>query len=762
MGTFEAAQKAGKSEEKQVYKKKKNSGTKRQRRKDLQNSDKNKWLIQHPKIQSMDKRTQVYVKDAGLNETKAEKRQAPIDPKLDLMSAEVKFGRILASTDQRKRHAAVKKLRAYLKARSNIAEVVDGSNSNGNGSNGISGGLSELDLLKLWKALWYTLYMADKKPVQDELSKQLVKLLWCVVGTEEEDEYAGSAYLEMTEAEEEELERMDQDKEGGEDGEDGNGEDDDDDDDNDDDDYDVTLEELENTVKSEMDTGDDDEEDDDDAMQEDQEAMMELNDEEMPHCRGAHLASIFVRTFFRTIRRDWGTMDKYRIDKFYTLIRLMMHEIYEYMSVRSWNYGIVLLLNDAIFEEILKQPPNGLRYHLIDLCVEELAKVNAKAKVRLTEATFLDVLEPFFGLCQTGRNDDTVQERIMDKIMDNFLENYCVVSDKALQEEEEDIDDGDASSLIFSNVHVKTIAEFFFTLGSDPDTKDKYRKSLYDMHKKYMRRLKKIGKDVEITTDEDGNEIYDENETEQDEEGVDDVNIDNIDESIRFLEAETRGESQDGGGDDDNEDEDDDFTEEQAATKTKDAIEPEKPKKESKKKKKKRKSMELAEQRQATSTTATTTTDDGDKKSSATSNNDAEQEGKKRKKKKKRKSDPPAPAESAAAAEEEVVTITLTEQQEAKKKDRSAKKKKQQQLKEQLEEREKAEDGDAGSKRVSFGARNRAKSHKASMKALRTSEPPNTKETSPENGILRKEPRHKSKLKSPSSKKGRAKAASYF
>jgi hypothetical protein len=698
MGTFEAAQKAGKSDEKQVTK------TKRQRRKDQQKSDKNKWLIQHPKIQSMDRREKIYVKDAGLNETKAEKRQAPIDPKLDLMSPEVKFGRILAGTDQRKRHAAVKKLKAYLKARCDISEVVDGDGESS------TGGISELDLLKLWKALWYTLYMADKKPVQDELSKHICKLLWCVVGTEEEDEYAGRAYLEMTEAEEQELMEGDDDDEG------------------EDEDL-VTLEEIENTLKAEMDSneGEDEEEDDKEKSDENEDEeedesadMMEFDDSEIPHCRGAHLVSIFVRTFFRTIRRDWGSMDKYRIDKFYTLIRHMMHEVYEYMSTRSWNYGIILLLNDAIFEEILKQPPNGLRYHLIDLCLEELAKVNAKAKIALTEATFLDVLEPFFGLCQTGRNDDTVQGRVMEKVLDNFLEKYSVISDKALEEEN---DNTKEDSLIFSNVHVKTIAEFLFTLGSDPDTKDRYRKSLYDLHKKYMRRLKKIGKDVEIATDEDGNEVY---EDEDEDAGVDDVNLNNIDESIRFLESETNGDVENDSDDDlrDGDENDQDEEEEEK-------VEIEKPKVESKKKK--RKSIER----------------EADEKPKAGTDN-----GKDGKRKKKRKS--LEALEEGNAPDEEVV-ITLTEQQDAKKKDRKAKKK----LKEQAEEGEKTEDdsADNDSRRVSFRKKNRAKSHKASMKALRTSEPPSTKETAPAKGILRMKPRHSSGVVT---KKVRKKATSYF
>ena len=60
-----------------------------------------------------------------------------LNPQLSLHSPEVKFGRLLGGTDQRSRHRAVVMLREYLKARSDF-------------TNG-GGGLSELDLLKLWK-----------------------------------------------------------------------------------------------------------------------------------------------------------------------------------------------------------------------------------------------------------------------------------------------------------------------------------------------------------------------------------------------------------------------------------------------------------------------------------------------------------------------------------------------------------------------------------------------------------------------------------
>ena len=726
MGTFEAAEKAAKSKKgekvvvstkptivattsKAIIKK-----TKRQRRKDEQKGDKNKWLIQHPKIQSMEHRQLIYVKDAGLNETKAEKKQLPIDPKLDLMSPEVKFGRMLAGTDQRKRHAAVKKLKAYLKARCDIGEV-----------GAVSGGISELDLLKLWKSLWYTLYMADKKAVQDELSKHVCKLLWCVVGTEEEDECAGRAYLEMIEAEA---------------AEDADGEDDDDEYD------DVTMTEIENTLEEEKNSASDDDDDVKEILEEsghgmedsEEEQEIELDNINIPHCRGAHLVSLFVRTFFRTIRRDWHTMDKYRVDKFYTLIRTMMSEIYEYMAVRGWNYGIVLLLNDAIFDEILKQPPNGLRYHLIDLCLEELAKVNAKAAIPLTEATFLDVLEPFFGLCQTGTSthDDTVQSRVMDGVLDNFLENYSIVSEKALPKDDDDDDDGDnnnknesCTANIFDQVHVKTVAEFIFALGSDPATSDKYRKSLYEMHKKFMRRLKEVGIDVEIGTEDD------------DMEG----------EYNQFLDEEVRDDSEGGCrgddcGHDHGHDHDHvgggDIEDEQSAETS---IELEKETKASKKKKKKKRKSDEIEAAPV-----------------ATPENVDEKKGRKKKKTK----DVVSPSKSTSADDDEEVVITLTEQQDAKKKDKKAKKLKLEKEQQEDSDNEELTHNSKGSRRVSFGKKNRAKSHKASVKATRIKleTPHSLRELTPVKGILPKEFKYSSnsKTKKSNTKAGRNKATSYF
>merc|ERR1712238_374809 len=113
----------------------------------------------------------------------------------------------------------------------------------------------------------------------------------------------------------------------------------------------------------------------------------------------------------------------------------------------------------------------------------------------------------------------------------------------------------------------------------------------------------------------------------------------------------------------------------------------------------------------------------------------------------------------------EEVVITLREQKEAKKKEKKAKKDKlyleqQEKDKKQNANDELNTDTEHGSRRVSFGKKNRAKSHKASMKALRTTEPPSTKETTHVKGILPKNYKYSGKIKT--TKGGRKKASSYF
>lgn len=180
----------------------------------------------------------------------------------------------------------------------------------------------------LAQAMWYTLYMADKVPVQDKLSQILAELMWCLAGTVEEDETAGQMYMQITEEAN------------------GNGvyEDEDGDimwtevvDDNEDEEDD----EDEENAWQDMPSDDDDEEEgmevegmdeseEDEEVDEEGERIAIMNES---HCRGAHLVSLYVATFLRTVKREWGNVDKHRVDKFYTAVRLMIREVSQMCAV---------------------------------------------------------------------------------------------------------------------------------------------------------------------------------------------------------------------------------------------------------------------------------------------------------------------------------------------------------------------------------------------------------------------------------------------
>jgi len=203
-----------------------------------------------------------------------------------------------------------------------------------------------------YKGLWYTLYMADKTPVQDKLSKLLAELMWCLSGTEEEDEYAGQVYLQM--------DNMDNDGEGVWDDEE---EDEEGDDMSDDDDVPVigvdpqaerelfannVVEDDEGDTMEIIDMDDSDEENNND-MEDSEDVEEEDEDEERikamneSHCRGAHLVSLYVSTFLRTVRREWGNVDKHRVDKFYTAVRYMIGEVRHTCECCAYDMHIMCL-----------------------------------------------------------------------------------------------------------------------------------------------------------------------------------------------------------------------------------------------------------------------------------------------------------------------------------------------------------------------------------------------------------------------------------
>ena len=312
---------------------------------------------------------------------------------------------------------------------------------------------------------------------------------------------------------------------------------------------------------------------------------------------------------------------------------------------------------------------NGMRYHLIDICVEELAKVNAMHGVRkLTEGAFLDVLEPFFGLAQ-GAQDKNVQKRVMDKVLLKFLVEYSFVSPVALAEE---ADSSKEESQVFDNVNVGVVSQMIFDIASDPDTDERFRKSLYDMHKTYTRQIRAAGRDVEMIDEVEGEDLpnekrNDETEIEKDPEPGSSMQQERESKKKRKKKRKSKD------GSDSRED---------PSSQVDDPP---------KSKSKKRKKAQLEEKEEASKTPIS-------KESS-----------------KKGTASPPSVSPRAMQSPDQVEIATSSEEEVA---------------------------GRGKSRRVSFGKTNHCKSHKASMKAVKTlpKQRWDTSVRTPEKGIIRNVP----------------------
>ncbi len=410
-------------------------------------------------------RERQYLFSAGLHPMQVKKKKKEMLTKmkenntsLTTSYAEEFATRALGSACPRTRHDAIQRLQLYL---STCATTK---------------GISYLNIKKLWKGMWYGLYMCDKVVVQDELSSHMAQLIWSVAGTiegdlEEAEHYAKLEEQALLEEEnEDDEEEVDEDDVEIIDAWDHNGV------------LQAPSDEDEVVTSSDEDEETEEEDDDDET------------DENCRHHTSVYLVCLFLKGYFETIHREWGNVDKHRVDKFYRSMRLMLSQVFQYCASREWHIGIIHMLNDTVFNEILCREqtvlkyPNGVRFHLIDIVLDELAKVssgktdnNNDNNLPINTVEFLAFLEPYLTIAMAD-SEKVVQARVMENILHKFLLQYSVLHTTNNNEED--------PLLLLDHVHVESVAEQIFDIASNIDTSDRYRSSLYQMHKAYLRRIK--------------------------------------------------------------------------------------------------------------------------------------------------------------------------------------------------------------------------------------------------------------------------------
>ncbi|KAI0347723.1 Nop52-domain-containing protein [Trametopsis cervina] len=159
----------------------------------------------------------------------------------------------------------------------------------------------------------------------------------------------------------------------------------------------------------------------------------------------------FLRGFWESTVREWAGIDRYRIDKFYMLIRRFTNAAFRLLMRESWPAPLCAQYTDILTArggplcpDDIKVPPS-LAYHLADIYLEELDKAFASSE-QPSPAPLSLVMDPFFSLAaRTGTK--TVVQRVQSAVLDplfSALDEHNNGSDEE-EDEEDDEEDADAA-----------------------------------------------------------------------------------------------------------------------------------------------------------------------------------------------------------------------------------------------------------------------------------------------------------------------------
>ncbi|KZV88056.1 ribosomal RNA processing protein [Exidia glandulosa HHB12029] len=229
----------------------------------------------------------------------------------------------------------------------------------------------------------------------------------------------------------------------------------------------------------------------------------------------------FLRSFWETTVREWGGLDRLRMDKFYMLVRRYVNAGFRMLARAKWDedsckeYQAMLRERGCPLCPDDNKVPSSLAYHLADIYLEELEKA-LNAAPSPSPAPLTAVLEPFISLAALTANNRTY-DRVANSVLRPLL-NAMRTALKAPPPQESErgerkskrvrLDDAARSVLtpayptLFANARLSCSAEevqplklaalrtgvvgLIFEQASKEETRDSNRRKLYDIWKEEM------------------------------------------------------------------------------------------------------------------------------------------------------------------------------------------------------------------------------------------------------------------------------------
>lgn len=130
----------------------------------------------------------------------------------------------------------------------------------------------------------------------------------------------------------------------------------------------------------------------------------------------------FLRAFWQTMQREWTNIDVLRMEKFLLLVRRYVGASFEDLKKRGWDEEEMNGMKEVWGEVPLNvddmRVPNGIRFHVLDLWVDELEKVGVLEEGN--EAVLESLLEPVRKLAK-GSPTKAVRKKANEALDDERL-----------------------------------------------------------------------------------------------------------------------------------------------------------------------------------------------------------------------------------------------------------------------------------------------------------------------------------------------------
>ena len=226
----------------------------------------------------------------------------------------------------------------------------------------------------------------------------------------------------------------------------------------------------------------------------------------------AECGLVFLRCFFETLTREWAGLDRYRLDKFLSLIRRMLHEAFLFCSdhtaskssseMTDWeaksSAGVATVLKEVMSAALT---PNGIRLHIADIYIDELFSALSE---KLNTQLVLALLVPMSNVLRSS-DSLVLFERVATAVWSGSAPGGVKVgSGSGLLWRLINPDNASSSSSSSSTttttigqaifrINTATVARFLFSIGADPSTRSSQRSGVYALHKEWAVEALKLG-----------------------------------------------------------------------------------------------------------------------------------------------------------------------------------------------------------------------------------------------------------------------------